>query len=131
MHEMECAPKCYIYENLADIFFFFILYWKVIHLERSTTVNNGLSYDCTPCYLSPVLTWRDMQHLTVLTSKRNSLFDAKNRFYWNMNGKKLNKYTSVRPYLQVRYLEAPDVCKCPIRSNGMHTKKCLTVRKAL
>jgi len=35
---------------------------------------------------NPVLTWRDMQHLTVLTSKRNSLFDAKNRFYWNMNG---------------------------------------------
>jgi len=33
-----------------------------------------------------MLTWRDMQHLTVLTSKRNSLFDAKNRFYWNMNG---------------------------------------------
>ena len=27
-----------------------------------------------------------MQHLTVLTSKRNSLFDSKNRFYWNMNG---------------------------------------------
>ena len=32
------------------------------------------------------LTWRDMQHLTVLTSKRNSLFDSKNRFYWTMNG---------------------------------------------
>ena len=32
------------------------------------------------------LTWRDMQHLTVLTSKRNSLFDAKNRFFWTMNG---------------------------------------------
>jgi proprotein convertase subtilisin/kexin type 2 len=32
------------------------------------------------------LTWRDMQHLTVLTSKRNSLFDSKNRFFWNMNG---------------------------------------------
>ncbi|XP_055381042.1 neuroendocrine convertase 2 [Condylostylus longicornis] len=32
------------------------------------------------------LTWRDVQHLTVLTSKRNSLFDAKNRFYWTMNG---------------------------------------------
>jgi len=32
------------------------------------------------------LTWRDMQHLTVLTSKRNSLYDSKNRFYWNMNG---------------------------------------------
>ena len=27
-----------------------------------------------------------MQHLTVLTSKRNSLFDSKNRFYWSMNG---------------------------------------------
>ena len=34
---------------------------------------------------SPKLTWRDMQHLTVLTSKRNSLFDSKGRFYWNMN----------------------------------------------
>nr|CAG4641093.1 EOG090X0AV2 [Eulimnadia texana] len=33
-----------------------------------------------------VLTWRDMQHLTVLTSKRNSLFDAKQRFHWTMNG---------------------------------------------
>lgn len=35
---------------------------------------------------NPLLTWRDMQHLTVLTSKRNSLFDSKNRFFWNMNG---------------------------------------------
>ena len=35
---------------------------------------------------SPKLTWRDMQHLTVLTSKRNSLFDSKGRFHWNMNG---------------------------------------------
>lgn len=35
---------------------------------------------------SPTLTWRDVQHLTVLTSKRNSLFDAKNRFHWTMNG---------------------------------------------
>lgn len=33
-----------------------------------------------------MLTWRDIQHLTVLTSKRNSLFDAKNRFHWTMNG---------------------------------------------
>lgn len=32
------------------------------------------------------LTWRDMQHLTVLTSKRNSLFDVKGRFHWTMNG---------------------------------------------
>lgn len=35
---------------------------------------------------SPDLTWRDIQHLTVLTSKRNSLFDAKRRFQWTMNG---------------------------------------------
>ncbi|XKL59417.1 hypothetical protein PGB90_000433 [Kerria lacca] len=35
---------------------------------------------------NPNLTWRDVQHLTVLTSKRNSLFDAKNRFHWTMNG---------------------------------------------
>ena len=35
---------------------------------------------------SPTLTWRDIQHLTVLTSKRNSLFDAKRRFQWTMNG---------------------------------------------
>ena len=35
---------------------------------------------------SPNLTWRDMQHLCVLTSKRNSLYDSKKRFFWNMNG---------------------------------------------
>ncbi|CAL8111481.1 unnamed protein product [Orchesella dallaii] len=35
---------------------------------------------------NPSLTWRDIQHLTVLTSKRNSLFDAKGRFHWTMNG---------------------------------------------
>lgn len=34
----------------------------------------------------PSLTWRDIQHLTVLTSKRNSLYDAKNRYHWTMNG---------------------------------------------
>ena len=36
--------------------------------------------------ISPNLTWRDVQHLSVLTSKRNSLYDSKNRFKWNMNG---------------------------------------------
>lgn len=35
---------------------------------------------------NPNLTWRDIQHLTVLTSKRNSLYDGKNRFHWNVNG---------------------------------------------
>ena len=37
-------------------------------------------------FSSRKLTWRDMQHLTVLTSKRNSLFDSKGRFHWTMNG---------------------------------------------
>jgi proprotein convertase subtilisin/kexin type 2 len=35
---------------------------------------------------NPNLSWRDIQHLSVLTSKRNSLFDSKKRFNWNMNG---------------------------------------------
>ncbi|XP_050438034.1 neuroendocrine convertase 2 [Adelges cooleyi] len=45
---------------------------------------------------NPQLTWRDVQHLTVLTSKRNSLFDRhrswsagggpQRRFQWTMNG---------------------------------------------
>lgn len=35
---------------------------------------------------NPNLTWRDVQHLTVLTSKRNSLYDGKGRFKWNVNG---------------------------------------------
>ncbi|XP_076314206.1 prohormone processing protease amontillado [Tachypleus tridentatus] len=32
------------------------------------------------------LSWRDIQHLCVLTSKRNSLYDSKGRFNWIMNG---------------------------------------------
>lgn len=35
---------------------------------------------------NPDLTWRDVQHLTVLTSKRNCLYDGKKRFNWNVNG---------------------------------------------
>lgn len=35
---------------------------------------------------NPDLTWRDIQHLTVLTSKRNSLYDGKGRFDWKVNG---------------------------------------------
>jgi proprotein convertase subtilisin/kexin type 2 len=35
---------------------------------------------------NPNLTWRDIQHLTVLTSKRNSLYDGKGRFEWQVNG---------------------------------------------
>lgn len=32
------------------------------------------------------LTWRDMQHLTVLTSKRNRLFDPYLKHFWQFNG---------------------------------------------
>ncbi|XP_013774265.1 neuroendocrine convertase 2 [Limulus polyphemus] len=35
---------------------------------------------------NPNLSWRDIQHLSVLTSKRNSLYDSKGRFNWIMNG---------------------------------------------
>ena len=33
---------------------------------------------------SPDLTWRDIQHLTVLTSKRNQLYDE--HYHWQCNG---------------------------------------------
>lgn len=35
---------------------------------------------------NPNLTWRDIQHLTVLTSDRRSLYDGKGRFDWKKNG---------------------------------------------
>ncbi|CAH1790843.1 unnamed protein product [Owenia fusiformis] len=35
---------------------------------------------------NPDLTWRDMQHLTVLTSKRNHLFDPNGYHNWTING---------------------------------------------
>lgn len=35
---------------------------------------------------NPNLTWRDMQHLTVLTSKRNHLHDGKGKHQWVING---------------------------------------------
>jgi proprotein convertase subtilisin/kexin type 2 len=35
---------------------------------------------------SPKLTWRDIQHLTVLTSKRNHLYDSKGEHNWTING---------------------------------------------
>lgn len=35
---------------------------------------------------NPNLTWRDIQHLTVLTSKRNTLHDINGRFNWKTNG---------------------------------------------
>lgn len=35
---------------------------------------------------NPNITWRDLQHLVVLTSKRNYLHDGKGRHQWKMNG---------------------------------------------
>ncbi|CAK9301518.1 unnamed protein product [Gordionus sp. m RMFG-2023] len=35
---------------------------------------------------NPFLTWRDIQHLTVFTSKRNSLYDSQGEFPWTRNG---------------------------------------------
>ncbi|ELU04259.1 hypothetical protein CAPTEDRAFT_153069 [Capitella teleta] len=35
---------------------------------------------------NPLLTWRDMQHLTVLTSKRNHLYDPNGEHNWTING---------------------------------------------
>ena len=32
------------------------------------------------------LTWRDVQHLTVLTAKRNQLFDPSGQHLWHTNG---------------------------------------------
>jgi hypothetical protein len=43
-----------------------------------------------------------MQHLTVLTSKRNSLFDAKNRFFWNMNGEQKEQHLLSRTWTLAR-----------------------------
>lgn len=63
-----------------------------IDAYRESWINKKNSSITIPCVnlrafiSSSQLTWRDIQHLTVLTSKRNSLFDAKNRFHWTMNG---------------------------------------------
>ncbi|CAF0854439.1 unnamed protein product [Didymodactylos carnosus] len=35
---------------------------------------------------NPNLTWRDMQHLTVLTAKRNQLYDPSKKHLWHING---------------------------------------------
>ncbi|VDD84293.1 unnamed protein product [Mesocestoides corti] len=38
---------------------------------------------------NPELTWRDMQHLVVLTSKRNHLYDREGTHNWTINGANL------------------------------------------
>jgi hypothetical protein len=37
-------------------------------------------------FSSRQLTWRDIQHLTVLTAKRNQLFDPSKQHLWHING---------------------------------------------
>ena len=32
------------------------------------------------------MTWRDLQYLTVLTAKRNQLYDPSSKHLWNING---------------------------------------------
>lgn len=54
---------------------------QVRFTQYSRDLQHSPHFSC-----SPSLSWRDIQHLTVLTSKRNSLYDAKNRFHWTMNG---------------------------------------------
>lgn len=63
--------------------YFYIIFFCSLEKERITyTLHIG--FIVLP--FSPKLSWRDIQHLAVLTSKRNSLFDAKGRFHWTMNG---------------------------------------------
>ena len=51
-------------------------------LDTLTRYIHSLS--CAAC--SAELTWRDVQHLTVLTSKRSHLHDARGRHNWTING---------------------------------------------
>ena len=41
---------------------------------------------CIYIKFSRQLTWRDVQHLTVLTAKRNQLFDPSKQHLWHTNG---------------------------------------------
>lgn len=58
-------------------------YYLLIVLLIYSNIHNDVSLHCS---FSPNLTWRDMQHLTVLTSKRNSLFDPYLKHHWKYNG---------------------------------------------
>lgn len=58
---------------------------SVTHLSHCGLPFSFLSPPCTlPPATSLDLTWRDMQHLTVLTSKRNQLHDEVHQ--WRRNG---------------------------------------------
>ncbi|XP_004921889.4 neuroendocrine convertase 2 [Bombyx mori] len=56
------------------------------HSGTSAAAPEAAGVFALALHANPNLTWRDIQHLTVLTSKRNSLYDAKGRFHWTMNG---------------------------------------------
>ena len=76
----------FIYTWISSTDMFRSLQKLSLLLLLSLSLSLSLFFFIIIIIISRMLTWRDMQHLTVLTSKRNSLFDAKNRFYWNMNG---------------------------------------------
>lgn len=76
---MRVSYKLHTFTHLKDP-----LAFEIMHIY-----HHFFEYNYLYIYFffnSPELTWRDIQHLTVLTSKRNSLFDAKRRFQWTMNG---------------------------------------------
>ncbi|CAH2264155.1 jg8111 [Pararge aegeria aegeria] len=56
------------------------------HSGTSAAAPEAAGVFALALHANPKLTWRDIQHLSVLTSKRNSLYDAKGRFHWTMNG---------------------------------------------
>ncbi|KAG6464358.1 hypothetical protein O3G_MSEX014457, partial [Manduca sexta] len=50
------------------------------HSGTSAAAPEAAGVFALALHANPNLTWRDIQHLTVLTSKRNSLYDAKARY---------------------------------------------------
>lgn len=92
--EWRTFNKCVDYKStfffLIDFIAYFVSYRFIkskIKISNLQLVHFYNSLQVLRVFIfSPQLTWRDVQHLTVLTSKRNSLFDAKDRFHWTMNG---------------------------------------------
>ena len=72
---------CRVSFQFIVLYIMYILYYISLWciLPGSLIQQNTVHY-------SPNLTWRDMQHLTVLTSKRNSLFDPYRKHHWKYNG---------------------------------------------
>ena len=87
----SCGSLCISFGSQVSLFCSCITYYFVFRTccnlaNRDLEENLLIFFFMLYQNFSPHLTWRDMQHLTVLTSKRNSLFDSKGRFHWTMNG---------------------------------------------